>query len=157
VALDRIDCALLAALQKDGRRSNKELAADVGLAASSCLARVRRLRAEGILRGVHADLEPTAVGVALEAMVTLRLREPSGQASRALQSSLVERPEVVALYNVSGADDMLVHVAVRDVIHLRRLVWEDIASRPEVGHIETSLVFGHWARRALPIYVSGAP
>lgn len=62
MVLDRIDCGILAALQNDGRLSNKELAARVGLAPSSCLARVRRLREGGVLRGVHADVDPRALG-----------------------------------------------------------------------------------------------
>jgi DNA-binding Lrp family transcriptional regulator len=152
MVLDRIDCGILAALQKDGRLSNKELAAEVGLAPSSCLARVRRLREGGALRGVHADVDPAALGVTLQAMIALRMRDHARDAADALWAHLVGLEEVVAVYNVSGADDLLVHVAVRDVEHLRRLAWDDIATRREVGHIETALIFGHFARRAMPIY-----
>lgn len=150
--LDRTDFGILAALQYDGRLSNKELAAKVGLAPSSCLARVRRLREGGVLRGVHADVDPAALGVAIQAMIALRMRDHARATARELWGHLAGLPEVVAVYNVSGADDFLVHVAVRDVEHLRRLAWDDIAVRPEVGHIETSVIFAHHARRALPIY-----
>jgi DNA-binding Lrp family transcriptional regulator len=150
--LDRIDYEILGALQNDGRLSNKELAARVGLAPSSCLTRVRRLRERGILRGVHADVDPAALGVAIQAMIALRMRDHARTTARDLSAHLASLPEVVAIYNVSGADDFLVHVAVADVDHLRRLAWDDIAVRPEVGHIETSVIFAHEARRALPIY-----
>jgi DNA-binding Lrp family transcriptional regulator len=156
MVLDRIDCGILAALQNDGRLSNKELAALVGLAPSSCLARVRRLREGGALRGVHADVDPAAVGVAIQAMIALRMRDHSRASADALWEHLAALPETVSLYNLSGADDFLVHVAVRDVDHLRRLAWDTIAVRPEVGHIETSVIFEHHARRALPIYVEPA-
>ncbi len=152
MTLDAIDLHLLDALQADGRLSNKELAAKVGLAPSSCLTRVRRLRDGGVLRGVHADVAPMALGVAIQAMISLRLRDHSRVAAQAVWDHLIALPEVIALYNVSGAEDILVHVAVRDVDHLRGLAWDEIAARPEIGHIETAVIFGHHARHALPIY-----
>ena len=71
--LDQIDVAILVALQNDARLSNKELAARVGLAPSSCLERVRRLDRDGVIRGYHARLHPPAVGMGLEAMISIRL------------------------------------------------------------------------------------
>jgi DNA-binding Lrp family transcriptional regulator len=79
VPLDRIDRALVRALQKDARLSNKELAAQVGLAPSSCLERVRRLRRTGVLRGFHADVAPEALGVGLQALIAVQLRQHSRQ------------------------------------------------------------------------------
>ena len=67
-ALDRIDFDILAALQNDGRLSNKELAAKVGLAPSSCLERVRALRESGVLRGFRAEVDPEALGIHLQAI-----------------------------------------------------------------------------------------
>ncbi len=150
--LDRIDFGILSALQNNGRLSNKELAAEVGLAPSSCLQRVRTLREAGVLRGVHTRLDPAAVGVRIEAMLSLRLRDHARSAAESLWSALVAMPEVIRLYNVSGADDMLVHVAVRDVEHLRAVAWDQIAARPEVVHLETALIFTHHAKEALPLY-----
>ena len=70
---DRIHFAILAALQNDARLSNKELAARVGLAPSSCLERVRRLRAGRVLLGFRALVEPRALGIAMQALVFVRL------------------------------------------------------------------------------------
>ena len=52
-------------------------------------------------------------------------------------------PEVVATYHLGGVDDFLVHVAVRDTVHLKELALEAFAARPEVTHMETALVFEH--------------
>ena len=71
--MDRIDDAILASLQKDGRISNKELAAAVGLAPSSCLERMRRLQERGVITGFRADVDPKAVGIGLQAFVFVRL------------------------------------------------------------------------------------
>ena len=71
--MDRIDNAILGFLQNDGRMSNKELAAAVGLAPSSCLERVRRLQERGILTGFRAVVSPTHLGIGLQAFVSVRL------------------------------------------------------------------------------------
>ncbi len=151
--LDRIDCGILAALQHDGRLSNKELAAKVGLAPSSCLERVRRLWEEGILRGVHADVNPRALGVGLEAIVHLRLRNHSRGSLSSMRAHLLAQKEVVAAYYLGGADDFLVHVAVRDTEHLRDLGLDVLSAHPDMEHMETNLIFDYTRRPVLPNYV----
>ncbi len=151
--LDRIDYKILTALQKNGRLSNKELAAQVGLAPSSCLERVRRLREDGVLQGFHANVEPAALGISLQAMVAVRMRSHSKEMFTAFQNHLMSRPEVTAAYHLAGADDFLVHVAVRDAEHLRDLVMEAFSSRPEVERLETALIFDHLRSPELPSYV----
>ena len=151
--LDRIDYKILTALQKNGRLSNKELAAQVGLAPSSCLERVRRLREDGVLQGFHAEVEPAALGLMLQAMVAVRMRYHSKEMFTAFQNHLMSRPEVTAAYHLAGADDFLVHVAVRDANHLRDLVMEAFSSRPEVERLETALIFDHMRSPELPSYV----
>ncbi|RPH55785.1 Lrp/AsnC family transcriptional regulator, partial [bacterium] len=71
--LDRTDCEILAALQKNARLPNKELAERLGIAQSTCLERVRRMVEEGILQGFHARVDPKAMGIGLQAMVVIRL------------------------------------------------------------------------------------
>jgi DNA-binding Lrp family transcriptional regulator len=148
--LDRIDAGILAALQKDGRLSNKELAATVGLAPSSCLERVKRLRQQGVLRGVHADVAPFALGIGLEAIVAIRMRHHSLQQYRDFRTHLLSIPEVVAYYNLTGTQDFLAHVMVRSPEHLYTLLLQKLTVRPEVDRIETSLVFEAVRRPTLP-------
>ncbi len=151
--MDRIDRAIVVALQNDARLSNKELAGRVGLAPSSCLQRVRRLREQGVLRGFHASVDPAALGIGLQAMVALRLRDHASEAYRSLWEAVAALPEVVALYHLAGTTDLLVHVAVRDATHLRAVVVEHISAHPSVRNVETSLIFESEARDALPVYV----
>ena len=75
--MDGIDFGILHELQNNARLSNKELAAKVKLAPSSCLERTRRLSAQGVLRGFHADVDPAALGVGLQAMIHVRLARHS--------------------------------------------------------------------------------
>ena len=152
--LDRIDFGILAELQNDARLSNKELAARVNLAPSSCLERVRRLREAGVLRGYHAEVDPAAVGVGLEAFISVRVRRHSRELLEQFQEHVLGLPETANLYHVAGANDFLVHVLVRDAEHLRDLALDAFTTRAEVEHMETAIIFSHRMRRVLPNYVA---
>ena len=67
-ALDDVDRDILGALAEDGRIPNNALAERVGVAPSTCLSRMRALRSSGVIRGIHADIDPAAVGRPLQAM-----------------------------------------------------------------------------------------
>jgi DNA-binding Lrp family transcriptional regulator len=152
MALDRIDFDILAALQNDGRLTNKELAGRVGLAPSSCLARVQRLRESGSLRGSHAEVDPAVLGIGLQALLAVRLRQHSRDVVDAFRRYVRTVPEVTAVYHLTGAQDFLVHVAVRDANHLRDLALDAFTTRAEVAHIETSLIFDYVRVPRLPDY-----
>lgn len=140
---DRTDDAILIELQKDARLSNKELAARVGLAPSSCLVRVQRLFAKGIITGSTVRLDPAALGIGLEAMISVQLGRHGRGTIERVADELLALPEVVQLYHVAGSQDLLVQVVARDAEHLRVLVTDHFSAREEVAHIETALIFEH--------------
>jgi DNA-binding Lrp family transcriptional regulator len=150
--LDRIDRQILTALQNNARLSNKELAAQLKVAQSTCLERVRRLRQDGVLRGFHAEVDAKAVGIGLQAMIAVRLRRHSLDLVRAFRSHAIGLDEVLAVYHMAGNNDFLVHVAVRDSDNLRDLALSAFTTRPEVAQIETALIFEHAGSRRLPFY-----
>ncbi len=152
--LDRIDRAIVDHLMHDARQSNKELAARVGIAPSTLSERLRRLQDAGVFRGFHADVDPKALNIGLEAMIAIRLRKHTADEVATLKKHTREMREVIDVYHVTGADDFLVHVAVRDADHLRDLAVSGFTTLPEVSHIETSLIFDHIARPELPNYGS---
>src|SRR5580658_4040745 len=108
--LDRTDIAILALLQNDARLSMKELAAKVGLAPSSAHARLKQLRECGALRGVHADVDPTALGVGLEALFMIELAKHERTTVDRFLNELVDVPEVRSAFLVTGRYDLVVHV-----------------------------------------------
>jgi DNA-binding Lrp family transcriptional regulator len=155
-ALDRIDELLLEALQNDARTPNKTLAARAGIAPSTCLERVRRLEARGVLRGYRAEVDPAAVGRGLEALVSVRLIRHAREVVESFRGHALSLPEVLAVYHLGGTDDFLLHVAVADADHLRDFVMDALTERPEVARFETSLVFEHVRRPALaPVSAGG--
>lgn len=151
MTLDEIDFAILAALREDGTLSNKQLAATVELAESTTLRRVRKLRDEGVLKGVHAELNLQALGVNLQAMVAVRLQKHSREMVEDFEAHVATLPRVLSVFHVAGAYDYLVHVAVADADELRDLALDAFTTRPEVDHLETSLIFEHTATWSVPL------
>jgi len=148
--MDRIDFAILGALQNDGRMSNKELAAAAGLAPSSCHQRVRNLEQAGAIRGYRARVDPAVLGVGLQALVTIQLKVHSREFFDSFREHLRTIPEVVVVFQLAGADDFMVHMVARDPQHLRDVTLDELATRPEVSHINTSLLFNRWRAPAWP-------
>ena len=152
--LDRIDFEIIRQLRNNARLSNKELAAIVGLAPSSCLVRVRGLQREGVLKGYHADVDIKSLGVGLQAMISIRLQRHSRDDVESFRTHVLALPEVRELYHLAGANDFLVQVWVQDPEHLRELIMTSFTAREEVSHIETGLIFEHSQSLDLPFYVN---
>ncbi|HEY6563194.1 MAG TPA: Lrp/AsnC family transcriptional regulator [Pirellulaceae bacterium] len=153
--LDRTDFELLESLQRNARLTNKELAARIGISPSTCLERVRRLVAKKAIRGFHADVHPTAVGIGVQALISIRLGRHAEISFDSLLKELTQLKEVIHVYLLAGSQDLLVHVAVKDVAHLRALVVDQFTTRPDVAHIETSLIFEFAKSVSLPNYRIG--
>ncbi|NDL58264.1 Lrp/AsnC family transcriptional regulator [Phytoactinopolyspora mesophila] len=141
VTLDPVDWRILAILQDDASITNKALADRVGLPTSSCHERVRRLRAAGVISGVKAVVDPAAVGRGLQAFIAIRLRPHRRDLVEVFTAAVLALPETLALYNVSGPEDFFLHVAVSDSADLQRIIMDQLATRPEVGHAQTHLIF----------------
>ena len=139
--LDRIDFELLRLLRKNARLANKDLAEHAGIAPSTALERVRRLREANVLQGFHAEVAPEAIGIGLQALVAVRMTRHSRTLLDSFHAHLRGLPEVLAFYHVAGAEDFLVHVGVRDSQHLRDFTLSAFTERPEVAHIQTHLIF----------------
>lgn len=141
--LDPIDTALLRALANDARASNKDLAAAAGIAPSTCSERMRRLERSGVISEYRVVLDPTALGLAIQALIAIRIRRHAPDDLERFRRAVMELPEVVNLFHVTGANDYLVHIAVRDSDDLRRFAVDSLVAMPEITHIETSLIFEH--------------
>lgn len=151
-ALDRIDHEILSLLRNNARISNKAIAGIVGLAASTCLVRIRVLQSSGVITGFHAEIDPPSLGVGIQAMIAVRLRRHYKPHVEAFRSHALSLPEVVQLYHVAGSIDFLIHVWARDSDHLRELAMTAFTAREEVAHIETELIFEHIRSTEVPSY-----
>jgi DNA-binding Lrp family transcriptional regulator len=156
VPLDRIDHGLLHALQGDARATVKELAAAVGLSTSATHDRVRRLIDTGVVTGFHAALDPAAIGIGLQALIQVQLRQHSRVTVDAFRAHALSLPETLTVTHLTGVVDFLVRVGVRDSEHLRDLALDAFTTRAEVARLETAIVYEHVASRAWPVTLSRA-
>ncbi|MHC9293461.1 Lrp/AsnC family transcriptional regulator [Mycobacterium sp. LTG2003] len=148
--LDDIDRRILLALHADARMSNSALADSVGIAASTCHGRVRRLQEIGVIRGFYTDIDPAAVGLSLQAMISVSLQSNARGKIRSFIAQIRKRPQVMDVYFLAGGDDFILHVAARDTDDLRAFVVENLNADADVAGTQTSLIFEH-LRGASPL------
>jgi Lrp/AsnC family leucine-responsive transcriptional regulator len=129
---DKVDRAIMARLQQDGRIANVDLADAVGLSPSSCLRRVKALEASGIIAGYHADVSRARAGLGLTVFIGLKVDGHSRESSSRIEQALLAIPAVVACYLVSGADDFLIEAAVPDLGGYERLLLDELLAIPGV-------------------------
>ena len=150
--LDDVDQALLRHLARDARITNQALAERVGIAPSTCLGRVRSLRERGVIRGFLADIDPAALGLTLQAMVSVKMRADARHRMPEFVAEVRAMPEVLDIYFVGGVHDYLLHVVTADTAALRDLV-AALNSSDNVAGTETSLIFEHVRGASAPIAV----
>jgi DNA-binding Lrp family transcriptional regulator len=150
VELDAVDRRILTVLHADARMPNNALADAVGIAPSTCHGRVRRLQELGVIRGFHADIDPVAIGLNLQAMISVSLQSGARGRIRDFIAAIRRLPQVMDVYFLAGADDFILHVAARDTEDLRSFVVENLNADADVAATQTSLIFEH-LRGASPL------
>ncbi|MFC3994770.1 Lrp/AsnC family transcriptional regulator [Nocardiopsis sediminis] len=144
IELDSVDRKILRALQKNARVTNKELAEISGVAASTCLSRVKRLRETGVIQGFSAVVDEEKLGRPVEAFLAVRMNPHRQALVEPFIRHTLMRPEVREICHLTGPDDFLVRVSAESVGALQTLVLEHFAARNEVAFVHTNLIFQKW-------------
>ena len=138
MALDRIDIAILDALQNDGRISNAALAEKVGLSQSACSRRLDSLEKAGVIRGYYAQLSNASMGHQMTVIVHISL---SGQFERSLsefEAAVKRCPNVLSCHLMSGEYDYILRIAAKDLADYERIHKEWLSAMPHVTKINSS-------------------
>jgi len=136
--IDPIDVRILSELQRDSKLTNVELATRVHLSPSPCLARVRSLEERGVIDRYVALLDPHAVGLNVSVFIQIRLEKQTKDALDVFEAAILERPEVMECYLMSGDSDYLLRVVVEDVQALERLIIDKLTPISVVANIRSS-------------------
>jgi Lrp/AsnC family leucine-responsive transcriptional regulator len=139
VQLDKIDCDILNALQQEGRISIIDLADRVGLSATPCARRVKRLEDEGVIERYAAVLNPRVLGQHLDVFVNVRLRSSTTKAIEIFERAIASMPEVVECYLVTGNYDYLLHIRVANIDDFKSYVRERLSGIASVGETVSSI------------------
>lgn len=135
--MDDVDRAILAVLEKDGRISNNELAARVGLSPSPCLRRVRQLEEAGVIRGYQALIDPAAIGRSLRVFAGVRLIRHAHADVVAFERGVTQLPAVIACHHITGNFDYLLQVEVADLPAYENFHANQLAALPGVATVSS--------------------
>jgi Lrp/AsnC family leucine-responsive transcriptional regulator len=135
--IDRFDRAILRELAADGRMSVTELAERVGLSKSPCQVRLKRLQAQGYIRGFRAVIDPGRLGLDHVAFVEVRLKDTTEGALRAFNAAVQKVPEIEQCHMIAGAFDYLLKVRTSDIRAYREVLGEVISALPHVAATST--------------------
>ena len=137
--MDAIDRAILRELQADGRLTNQELAARVGLTPSPCLRRVRQLEEDGVIRGYRAVIDPTALGRGFEVFASVEVHRDRDSVA-AFESQVQRIPDVIEAYRLYGAPGSLLRIAVADSEAFERFWTDKLIALPGVSDVNSQMI-----------------
>lgn len=147
--MDKLDAAIVRELQTDARQTNRELAAKLGIAPSTCLERVRALRQRGVITGYHASVDLAALNRKVQALLAVQVRPLSRAVIEDFKAYVAGLPEVLSVFVVAGGDDFLVHVAVQDVDRLHAFLMDRFSQRREIVGFRSSVIYQHTSNKVL--------
>ncbi len=150
--IDLFDRKILAALQKDGRLTNQELADSVGLSPSQCSRRRSALEANGMITGYHARIDREKFGLGLTCIISVTLATHNADNARRLMALFDRLDEVQEAYSTTGEMDYLVKVVVPDLKSLSEFINSELLPHEAVQNVKTAIVLDTLKERtALPV------
>ena len=141
--LDELDAAIVRELQQDARRTNRDIASAVGVSPSTALERTRALRRRGVIKGALLDVDLSAIGRPVQALIAVRVRPPTRRNIEAFRDWARQLPETVGVFVTAGTEDFLVHVAVPDNNSLYEFVIDKLTARTDIADVRTSVIYEH--------------
>ncbi len=137
--LDDVDHQILHDLQEDGRMTNVDLAKRAGISAPPCLRRVRRLEEQGLIRGYHADLDPSKLGFAITVFAMVSLKSQAEASLREFEEHMRELPEVRECHMLNGEIDFILKIVSKDLQSFQEFLTGKLTPAPNVESVKTSL------------------
>ena len=138
--LDETDTRLLAELQRDAHLTAQELGERLHLSASQAGRRRQRLEAEGYILGYTARLDPSKVGLHVQAFVQVQMATHAPDAAKALARLVATRPEIISAWTLTGEADYLLRVFCEDLAALNALIHQVLLPNPAVARVQSQIV-----------------
>lgn len=150
--LDDTDVRVLQHLQENARLTNVELADRVGLSPSPCLRRLKRLEAEGIIKGYMTLVDQNAIGLPVNVFVSVTLKEQTESALEEFEARIRTLPQVMECYLMTGTADYMLRVVTADLAAYERFLKDHLTRIPAIASIQSSFALKQVTfRTALPL------
>ena len=140
--IDQTSERILRVLRQDGRISNLDLAARVGLSPSACLRRVQDLERRGIIAGYRAVISPDARDIGFTAYVSVGLSRHSNDAQLAFERACQAAPQIRECHNITGTVEYLLRVECRDLAAYKQFHTDVLGAFAHIATITTHVVMG---------------
>lgn len=155
VNLDEIDYAILDVLQRDAGLSNGEVASKVGLSASPCWRRIRRLEEAGVITKRVALLNAQALGLETVVFASIKLTAHARDSLPQFEAAVMRYPQVMECYTVSGGVDYLLKVVTHDIRGYEQFLRDHLLQMPAVAEVHSRIAITEVKRStALPLDAS---
>jgi Lrp/AsnC family leucine-responsive transcriptional regulator len=150
-SFDKSDLAILRVLLADSRKTLQEIGAEVGLSPTSCWNRIKKLEAQGVIKGYTVDLDAAKLGYRDSVIVQLTLESHSDETLYEFGRVLATIPEIQEAYLVSGDYDYYIRIAVRDTRDYERLLREKLYKIPGIRHSQSHFVLRVLKEATVPL------
>ena len=140
--MDSKDREIIKALQRNGRLTNQDLAAQVKLSPSPCLRRTRALEEKGVIKGYTAIVDERAYGLPVTALVRIRLSSHTGDVVKLFEKKVHETEQILDCYVITGSEDYLLRVLVEDLKSYEEFVRHKLHNIPGIASIDSSFAYG---------------
>jgi DNA-binding Lrp family transcriptional regulator len=142
VPLDEKDLAILRILQQNARATVREIAAQVKLSTTPVHERIRRLEAQGVIRQYATLLNPNLVNKGLMVICYVSLRQHNKSAGTRFIKSIMEMPEIIACYNISGEFDFMLKVVAESMDDYYHFHVNKLSQAENIGQLQSVFVMG---------------
>ena len=150
-SLDKLDLAILRVLVDDARKTLQEIGDKVGLSATTCWSRIKKLENAGVIRRYTVTIDETRLGYRDSVIVQLTLESHTDETLFRFGRALAAIPEVLEAYLVSGDYDYYIRIAVRDTRDYERLLREKLYKLPGIRHSKSSFVLRVLKETSAPV------
>ncbi|MDB5878675.1 MAG: transcriptional regulator, AsnC family [Variovorax sp.] len=143
--------AILRALRQDSRRTLQDIGSEVGLSATSCWSRIKKLEAHGVIKRYTVDLDADKLGYHDSVIVQVTLESHNDETLYEFGRALATIPEIQEAYLVSGDYDYYIRIAVRDTRDYERLLREKLYKIPGIRHSQSHFVLRVLKESSIPL------
>ena len=150
-SFDKVDMAILRALRDDSRRTLQDIGGEVGLSATSCWSRIKKLEAHGVIKRYTVDRDAEKLGYHDSVIVQVTLESHNDETLYEFGRALATIPEVQEAYLVSGDYDYYIRIAVRDTRDYERLLREKLYKIPGIRHSQSHFVLRVLKESSIPL------